>query len=465
MAIKRYVADADTTISNAFKPNLINRATGSNMGQADSMEIFSIYAQASTSSNELSRALVKFPISDIISDRSNSFLPASGSVNFYMRMFNAVHPFTVPEKFVLTIKPVSASWDEGYGLDCDEYSDAGTANWEKAKSSVDWTTDGGDYLSSTNFTASFATGIEDLEVNVTDLVEQWVAGTKSNYGVGIMLTSSIETATSSSYTKKFYARSSEYFFKRPILEARWNSSIADNRGSFFISSSLAPASDNLNAIYLYNYIRGRLTNIPTVSTGAIYVQVWSDSVSGSQLTSTPVTGGYVSTGIYSASFALNTTSSYVYDRWFGTGLTPTYHTGSIKTISINSLGANLYNNYVTSIPNIKNSYSNDEVARFRIFVRNKNWCPNIYTKMQTTLETEVLENSFYKIFRMTDNLKAVDYGTGSLNHTKLSYDVSGSYFDFDMGLLEPNYMYGMKFVYKINDNYHEQKEIFKFRVE
>ena len=43
MAIKRYTAEKDTTITNAFKLDLSTRATGSNMGEADVTEIFSIY--------------------------------------------------------------------------------------------------------------------------------------------------------------------------------------------------------------------------------------------------------------------------------------------------------------------------------------------------------------------------------------------------------------------------------------
>lgn len=35
MAIKRYTATADNTISNAWQSNLTKRATGSNMGAAD----------------------------------------------------------------------------------------------------------------------------------------------------------------------------------------------------------------------------------------------------------------------------------------------------------------------------------------------------------------------------------------------------------------------------------------------
>ena len=58
MAIKRYLASADNTITNAFKENLSTRGTDANMGAADSLEVFSIYGQASTSSVEKSRILV-----------------------------------------------------------------------------------------------------------------------------------------------------------------------------------------------------------------------------------------------------------------------------------------------------------------------------------------------------------------------------------------------------------------------
>ena len=51
MTIKRYFATADNTITNAFKENLVTRGTGSNMGQADILEVFSIYGQATTSSS------------------------------------------------------------------------------------------------------------------------------------------------------------------------------------------------------------------------------------------------------------------------------------------------------------------------------------------------------------------------------------------------------------------------------
>ena len=62
MAVKRFIATADTTITNAFLEDLTTRATGANMGLADSLEVYSIYGQSSGSTNgyssELSRTLI-----------------------------------------------------------------------------------------------------------------------------------------------------------------------------------------------------------------------------------------------------------------------------------------------------------------------------------------------------------------------------------------------------------------------
>ena len=46
MSIKRYTANADNTITNAFEANLQTRGTGSNMGESDILETFTIYGQA-----------------------------------------------------------------------------------------------------------------------------------------------------------------------------------------------------------------------------------------------------------------------------------------------------------------------------------------------------------------------------------------------------------------------------------
>ena len=476
MAIKRYVADADNTISNAFKENLTTRATGSNMGQADVSEVFSIYARASTSSAELSRVLTKFDIGAISSDRAAGTIPASGNVSFYLRLFNAETVRTVPKNFTIVAQAISRSWNEGDGLDLENYKDLGKSNWVAANSTTNWTTAGGDYHSLPVFTQQFSTGLEDLEIDVSELVEQWIAGTKQNYGIGLRLTSSNEASSSANptgaedsyYTKRFFARGTQYFFKKPVIEARWNSSLQDDRGDFYMSSSLAPATDNLNTLYLYNYVRGRLTNIPAVGTGEIFVDLYEtlgDSAV-TQAVNTPATGGYVSTGVYSCSVCVEGSYSTLRDVWHTGGVE--YFTGSV---SPESFAATSFSNgnyrYVVNIKNLRSKYFCEEEARFNVYVRNKNWSPTIYTVASTEIENTIIPSASYRVYRVLDGYNAIPHGTGSDLQTILSYDVSGNYFNLDMSLLEPGYEYGIKLAFydSQRQSWIEQDQKFLFRVE
>ena len=466
MAIKRYVATADNTISNAYKENLRTRATGSNMGQADVSEVFSIYARQSTSSAELSRVLTQFRVSDISSDRTAGIIPASGSVNFYLRLFNAETSKTVPKNFTIVAQAISRSWSEGDGLDLENYKDIGASNWISASQGTPWTSQGGDYHVSPRYTQAFETGLEDIQIDISELVEQWIAGTKDNYGVGIRLTSSLEDSTTSYYTKRFFARGTQYFFKKPVIEARWNSSNQDDRGDFYYSSSLAPPSDNLNTIYLYNYSRGRLRNIPSVGIGEIYVNLY-ETLGGSPLTlaiDTPATGGYVSAGIYSCSLGVETTASTLFDVWSKDGVE--FYTGSISVQQNLSEGYTEDANYVLSMPGLKREYQHEQTHKLRLYARERDWSPNIFTVANTIPSSLVFESASYQIFRAIDGATVVPYGTGSSQHTRLSYDVSGNYFYLDTSILEPNYTYGIRFsIYNLDsDSYEEQPYTFKIRV-
>ena len=109
MGIKRYTADADNTITNAFKSNLNTRGVSGNMGQSDIIEVFSIYGQASASSglsSELSRVLIEFDVNLINSDRLAGVIPLSGNVSFFLTMYDAEHTQTTPDKTSVRFFPM-----------------------------------------------------------------------------------------------------------------------------------------------------------------------------------------------------------------------------------------------------------------------------------------------------------------------------------------------------------------------
>ena len=526
MALVRYTASIDNTIVNAYQPSMTTRGTGANCGQADVLETYSIYGRqqssssAASGSQELSRILIQFPISSINADRNAKKIPGSGSVSFYLKLFNAETSKTVPRDFTLEILPISQEWEEGLGLDLENYKDLTKggigSNWIKATKTTNWTSSagavGGSYLTGAadpRFKQTFSNGLENLEIDISPLVEHWIAGTKTNYGVGIFLSSSFEAYYSASnstvitplytgsiinntggaqdsyYTKRFFGRGTQYFYKRPVIEARWDSVTRDDRGDFYFSSSLAPGPDNLNTLYLYNYVRGRLANIPAIgTTGSIMVSLHSGSDDNSKPDEHKlklydgqyaITGGYVSTGIYSCSIAVtgaNSSIKTLYDVWYtGSGGDPAtnsiqFFTGSISTKDFGATTDTREPVYFINITNLQRRYSPTEKARFNLYVRNKYWNPTIYTKAKATPEHAPIVSASYRVVRILDSLEVIPHFTGSDNATGLSYDVSGNYFDLSMKLLEPGYEYGLKFAFYDDElsSWLEQDQLFKFRV-
>lgn len=610
--IRRFYATKDNTISNAFEENLVTRATGSNMGASDILEVFSIYNQVSNSSgisSELARALIEFDITEISSSRGSGTIPASGSVSFYLKMYNAPHSQTVPSEFTLSVQGISGSWQEGYGIDMDFYEDLTRdsigSNWINAKeltaasatldltadivlTSVEkgrarntntfktvvnaaaanptntvlisftgtsaaivvtitpndgtnngstavnlttaelvelinngsvtgknvtvtdsssfrvlqtasgggaqnlvasgegdnvtatfanatgqWIAEGGDFYtdSSSSFTQSFPTGLEDLCIDVTTLVEQWIntqgntLGSKDNNGFVIKFTNSIESTTKSFFTKKFFGRDSEFHYQKPVLEARWDSARRDDRGSFYASSALASTEDNLNTLFLYNRIRGRLRDIPAVGTNPIRVSLY-DSAGGTQLGVT-FTGSHVSTGIYSCNVTASTTDTSLVDVWHSGGVE--YFTGSLSVKSFSSNGYNPEDVYVLSMPNLRKEYKKKQTHRLNLYVRQKNWSPNIHTlAVRSSIPSLIIPSASFQLRRCIDDYIVVQYGTGSATepaYTALSHDVSGNYFDLDTTYLESGYLYDIQYSFYDEENgWEEQPYRFKFRV-
>ena len=592
--IKRFFASKDNTISNAFKEDLVTRATGSNMGTSDVLEVFTIYGQADSGSVELTRFLVEFPIDEVSAARTSGNIPASGSVSFYLKMFNAAHSQPVPRNYTLDVLAVSRAWEEGYGLDMENYEDLTYdgigSNWINAAGGTTWTTPGGDFHATPAFTASFETGLEDIELDVSTIVEEWIAGSggggKDNYGFGIKFTSAFESEEKSFYTKRFFARDSQFHFYKPVLEARWNSVREDDRGTFYASSSLASATDNLNTLYLYNRIRGRLRDIPVAPTSASL----RSSATGANLYSADVSRD--STGIYKADLFLETTASTLYDVWtsgskastiltFGSGVpsngalemtfgevgtftltfdnttgssdsdigsdaaatidpsvevdsagnaqkvllllrdgvtgdgiknsynfvydgsspgaetvtitskeegpehnitvtesldnlssTTTdgsmtaYYTGSISVKSFYGYGYNPEETYFLSMPGLRKEYRKNQTHRLNLYVREKDWSPNIYTTaIRNPIPPTIVQSASYQLRRSIDDYVVVPYGTGSTLHTALSYDVSGNYFDLDTTYLESGYLYEVQYSFYDEENgWEEQPYRFKFRV-
>jgi len=466
---KRFFAEKDSTIFNSYKENKRERALDANAGGSDVLETFVLYGYSSTSSIEQARILVQFPIDKVYADIFSGSLPDSG-VAYYMRLFNAAHGQTLPFNYSLEICQVSSSWVEGHGLtmplEASPYSGSGVS-WKYAdnENETSWETEGGDFLSGVK-TFSFDNGDEDLEVDITDFVNDWVeyeaSGTgQQNFGLVVKFSDSVEAGSVSYYTKKFFARTSEFFFKRPVLEARANDALTDDRTNFFASSSLI--DDIKNKIYFYNKPKGIYANVPSTP---LTVRFFDEQANGVEIMpdeGAPLTASFQDTGKYFVTCSLDTDEEIIWDRWYD-GNGRCLVTSSINVLTLSPSLNSSIKEYVITIPKLKSVYYSNEIARFDLFIREKNWSPNIYTVSIEETENKILEEVHFQIRRVVDDQIVIDYDDVD-NSTLLSYDEEGNYFTLDLSILESDYMYEILFAIKIGGILRVQEQTFKFRLQ
>tara|TARA_Y100000592_G_scaffold35948_2_gene56997 strand:- start:7422 stop:9269 length:1848 start_codon:yes stop_codon:yes gene_type:complete len=346
-----------------------------------------------------------------------------------------------------------------------------TVNYPEASSIIQLT------QSQTGFSGN--TKVVSSLTNVT--VGNFEHGTKlKNYGLAIALSGNYEDGSlkRSFYTKKFFARSSEFQLKRPSIEIRWDSSLKDDRSRIYLSSSALPGSENLYTVAFYNYPKGRVEDVPGLhASNTMNVEFYKE-LGGNPVALGP--GGDVqdpntsarayrhSRGIYKSSVSFNNQEvTGVYDVWStGSGASRVeFHTGSFIKIRPHTNSSYLQeSDYLVKIKNLKPEYSTDEVARLRLYSRDRNSKPNIYTVATSESPINIIENMYYSVKRASDGFVVVPYSTGSVEYSKLSYDSSGSYFDLDMSLLQRDRGYEISFLYKDGNLYKKMREVFKFRV-
>jgi hypothetical protein len=420
----------DTFITNDYVAPNLTRLTGANLGASEELDVFKRAgisgAIGPAGSSSLGRVLMQFDLSKFCELTASGEIPTAG-MTVRLRVNHKTRGCPEPESYGMTIRPVSSSWDEGDGMDVTEYADDGFANWEKRSSTEYWATAGGDYLTSPTASAYFDTGVEDIDEDVTSIVNGWLSGTFPNYGLGISITASLESDAvyTDYYRKKFYSRHSSYRDRRPYLEVRTTDFRRDDRANMQWSRT--------GSLWLYNVIGGVFQDL----SGEVVATI-ADS-SGTLLY---VTASHVGTGLYSASFALPSSSysgSVFYDMWRAGG---TQQITSSFTFSRPNPVTTLTQYPVTArIRNMQDEYLPEDAPVFEVFFRKR---PHTLPVVQTASlgpVPYVVERAWYAIENEATRERVVPFGTGSQNHTMLSYGGSGNSFKFHMTNLHAGNVY------------------------
>jgi hypothetical protein len=396
---------------------------------------------------ELGRVLVKFSLSNLSqSIFVNKTIPSS-SVQYLLKMYDMPHDDTTPTSYDLYAFPLSQSWDEGIGVDIENLS-LGYANWAQPNSITNWTNAGGDFISS-SFSASqhFDQGTDDLEMDITPFVNEWLSGTTiANNGLILMLSSTYENNTIDYYIKDFYGRSTKFIDKLPFIEARWNDARKDNRKNF--------AYNQNNNLYLYNFVRGQLQNLSQPILVRVQDHIsssygMSGAIGGSASFMATYTASFVETGIYSMSLNVVNTASFsgtFYDIWFSGA--SSYLTGAFSPLNLTGSQVDPYNEFVLSVTNLKETYGESEQDRLKVFVRKKDYRTHVGVLKSASfaIQKEYIENLYWSVSDHESGAVIIPYGTGSYSHTQCSYNADGNYFDLDFSMFVPGFTYELQFL-------------------
>ena len=185
-----------------------------------------------------SRVLTQFDISTISASISAGTI--SSNCKFYLNL-TSTEQVGVQSEYQLDIYPVSQSWTEGKGQFYDSPIQTDGVSWQYRNSSL-WATgsfvsgttgsyihnDGGGtwYTASANNTAysqTFNKYTNDLKVEVSEYVKDWMSGSRDNNGF-IVKRPLLEESGSTRYgSSKFFSNETHTIYV-PTLEVRWDDS-------------------------------------------------------------------------------------------------------------------------------------------------------------------------------------------------------------------------------------------------
>lgn len=254
--------------------------------------------------NSLSRTLIYFDHNELLKYHKDGTYPYlskfkhtlkitnSGSVDDSLIFKNDTDKIRATS-FDIILFLIPKEWDNGKGFDYNKTINAEClsedgSNWYQAQNGVIWEEQGvysNDTLLKEYDKFSFEghseiiigkqhfdIGNENIEIDVTNIFNDFINGNLPNYGFGIAFAPMFEN-TYLSHDKyiSFFTHKTNTFFE-PYIESIYNDYISDDRSSFFL--------DKDNKLYLYCNIGGNLTNLdelPTCSIDSVNYDVFHHS--------------------------------------------------------------------------------------------------------------------------------------------------------------------------------------------
>jgi hypothetical protein len=139
------------------------------------------------------------------------------------------------------------------------------SNWYNSETEIPWVNGNGAIsgITTGNTIAiqHFDIGNEDLEIDITDEINNIISGVTDNNGFMLCFPALLEeTTTSLKQYVGFFTNKTTTFFK-PYLETTYSDAIIDDRNNFYL--------DKTNQLYFYSIIGGQYENLDSLPTCTI----------------------------------------------------------------------------------------------------------------------------------------------------------------------------------------------------
>jgi hypothetical protein len=248
-----------------------------NTGLDEVLEVAKVMTTATT--RYMVRALIQFDLTTFPATLISG--SSVGQRKFYLKLY-ATEPENLKTNYTIDVLPVTASWtmgsgklyntpitEEGVSWDYKNTptTDTGSSEWWYASASIGQHSDynGGAYNATPYAicSQSFEYATADANIDVTQIVEGWIAGTHANNGMLVKFNATAESvADETSYgTLKFFSKDSNTVYK-PKLVMKYDDSV---------TGSGVPVAGTLNADDTVVYVKGLKSQYPVSSYDKIRV--------------------------------------------------------------------------------------------------------------------------------------------------------------------------------------------------
>jgi hypothetical protein len=254
------------------------------------------------SRNSISRHMAFFDLTELQSKLNSKEINENYITAYKIKYKNVVPSSRILEKeyefdvlnkqiaasFDLIAFPINKEWDEGRGFDLDEQHYlvkscgnpvlSGYSNWLSASSSVNWD-EPGIYTNPTASTAvtqystqHFPIGSEDIDMDITSIVNDWLSGGTDNNGIALAYSRPFELISADTrYIGSFYTHKTNTAYK-PFIEVQYAQVIKDDRHTV--------ANNKSARLFLYLFSGNSAANYYSAGTVSIRTAANQDVYTG-----------------------------------------------------------------------------------------------------------------------------------------------------------------------------------------